>query len=238
MNKKYLLLILVVVGAILIIARREDSGPLTKSLPAELAPMEEVKPQPSASAVSETPVAPAGEDSSVPRGIEVRHFQELGQCLKIKNTIPGQAAPGFADIQSSVRNELGDVMVAETDWKNVHVKLSNGEQRRLRIEVEGAGEELAIRKLKYYTLDNEGLPLERPLTKEQSVNPTETFIASLEHEGAVTLKEEAKRGAFSSGADLYYVERNGQLSELEMSYKGQSFKCSDLNNSRSKCRCF
>jgi hypothetical protein len=240
MNKKYLLLILIVVGAILVIMRREDAGPLTSSLPGELVAAEETKSQvPTAPSVVASPadVAAAQATPAEVTTIAARHFRELGQCLQIKNSAPEEAV-SFADLQAAVRNELGDVMASDTDWKNVHVKLPNGEQRRLRLEVEGAGEELSVKTLKYYGVDKENLPVELPLTKEQTTNPSDSFIASLEQEGSVTLREEARRGVFTTGAELYYVERNGRLSEIEMSFRGHSFKCTDLTQTNSKCRCF
>ena len=165
-------------------------------------------------------------------------LREIGQCLEIHNSLNDSAKPTFAELQSSLASSLGEVIETSLDWKNVHISLPNGEKRRLRIEVEADGEDAVHRQLQYYAVDAENLPVLINLPLEQTENPSDTFIASLENEGQITLQEEARRGAYLQGAELYYVERNGELSEIEMNYRGKSVRCQDLNLERANCTCF
>jgi hypothetical protein len=166
------------------------------------------------------------------------HLREIGDCLQISNSLNEDAELKFSALEDSLRGELGELIANDLDWKNVHISLPNGEKRRLRMEFEATGEEATGLRLHYYGVDKEDLPIPLPLTEEQSMNPSEAFIASLENEGKVSLREEARRGIYSKGAELHYTERNGVLSELELSYQGKSVKCQDLQNANGICSCF
>lgn len=166
------------------------------------------------------------------------HLREIGDCLQIKNSLNADAELKFSALDDSLRGELGELVANTLDWKNVHIQLPNGEKRRLRLEVEAIGEESAGIRLQYFGVDNEDLPVPLPLSSEQSLNPSEAFIASLENEGKVTLREEARRGIYSKGAELFYSERNGVLSDLEISYQGKSVKCQNLQFTQGTCNCF
>lgn len=185
--------------------------------------------------------APTPQPTPIPQGPLPKlgpHLREIGDCLEIKNSLNDDADLSMSSLQDSVKGELGELVVNDTDWKNVHVTLPNGEKRRLRIEVEGLGEESSGQRLHYYGVDKEDLPVPLPLSDEQSLNPSPEYVASLENQGKVTLREEARRGLYSKGAELYSVERNGSLSELELSYHGKGVKCQDLQNSQGACSCF
>ncbi len=165
------------------------------------------------------------------------YLRKIGECLQIKNSLYDDNELNFATLQASLRDELGELIANNLDWRNVHISLPNGEKRRLRLEIEGTGEEASGLRLRYYGVDKENLPIPLPLSQEQSMNPSNAFIASLESEGRITLQEEAHRGAYSKGAEIYYVERNGILSELELTYKGKSIKCQELNSHKGTCSC-
>lgn len=166
------------------------------------------------------------------------HLRKIGDCLHISNSLNNEANLSVTSLLDSLRSELGEVVANQTDWKNVHITLPNGEKRRLRIEVEATSEEGTAARLRYYGVDKEDLPVPIPLTKEQSLNPSEEYIASLENQGKVTLREEARRGLFSKGAEIYYTERNGYLSELEISVNGKGAKCQDLQSNHGSCGCY
>lgn len=166
------------------------------------------------------------------------HLRKIGDCLQIRNSLNKDAELKFSALDDSLRGELGELISHNLDWKNVHILLPTGEKRRLRMEVEATGEEATGIRLHYYGVDNEDLPVPLPLTDEQSLNPSETFIASLENEGKVTLREGAHRGIYNRGAELYYSERNGILSDLEISYQGKSVKCQNLQSAKGICSCF
>lgn len=240
-NHRRTLFVAVLGGAALIwaalhfLAGKKEAS-VESTVPAETLPATGHTGTPAFNAAAPTPQPTPSPEGPLPR--LGPHLREIGDCLQISNSLNDEADLSFTSLQDSLRGELGELIANDTDWKNVHITLPNGEKRRLRIEVEATGEEGSGLRLQYYGVDKEDLPVPIPLSDEQSKNPSDEFIASLENQGKVTLREEARRGVFSKGAELYYTERNGSLSELELSYEGKSVKCQDLQSSHGTCNCF
>lgn len=238
-NQK-LLLVLVILGAALWAALR-FSAQNTESTSVETSPAADM-PLPAHSGAASLPTVPTTanpvHETNVSLPLLGPHLRKIGECLGIKNTLNDSAELSFDAFNESVKNELGDLVSREFDWKNVHTVLPNGEKRRIRMEVEAKSEEVSGIRLKYFGVDAEDLPVPLPLPEEQSWNPSEALIASLEGEGQVTLREEAHRGLYTKGSELYYVERNGALSELELIHHGKSVKCQNLQSAQGSCNCF
>jgi hypothetical protein len=239
-NKKdYLIIATIVAGfiwAAMIFFKPAEVPPVVE---ADSAPQEDTLPAVTKSA--ESLIAPLLESSVNTASGEVNfgpHLQEIGKCLSITNTLNEAAKPSLADLQSSMQSTFGEMINMTSDWKNTHITLPSGEKRRVRIELEAKDDEPITRHLQYYSVDAEGLPVPIPLTPEQETNPSDTFLAGLESEGEVTLQEEAHRGFYPSGVEVYYVERNGSLAEIEMNYHGKSVRCQDLDKPQGLCNCF
>lgn len=241
MNSQKRTLVLIVgaalIGVALYFFGHMKSFPVPEETAAETVPAA----APSATPAAVNVTAPTPQPTPSPEGPLPRlgpHLREIGDCLHISNSLNDDAELNFQALQDSLRGELGDLIANDLDWQNVHVTLPNGEKRRLRLEVEGTGEESSGRRLKMYGVDKEDLPVPMPLDEKESMNPSPEFVAGLENQGKVTLREEARRGVYSKGADLYYTERNGALSDLELSYQGKSVKCQDLQSTHGNCNCF
>lgn len=242
-NNRRNIFVTVLVGAALIGAALHFFGGSKEASTEEaVAPATEALPavgnnsSPAFNATAPTPQpTPSPEGPLPPLG---PHLREIGDCLNISNSLNNEADLSLTSLNDSLRKELGELIANDTDWKNVHVTLPNGDKRRLRVEVEATSEEGAALTLKYFGVDKEDLPIPIQLTAEQSKNPSPEYIASLENQGKVTLREEARRGVYSKGAEIYYTERNGALSDIELSYEGKSVKCQDLQSSHGTCNCF
>lgn len=241
MNNNKRTLFVVIGGAALLWAAFHFLGNRNEAPPASVVPAETLPATGNASPQGFNATAPTPQPTPSPEGPLPSlgpQLRVIGDCLQISNSLNDDAALNLTALTDSLRGELGDLVVNDTDWKNVHILLPNGEKRRLRMEVEAAGEEGSAQRLQYFGVDSEDLPVPIPLTEEQSKNPSADFIASLENQGKVTMREEARRGLFSKGAEIYYTERNGALSELELSYEGKSVKCQDLQSNHGNCNCF
>lgn len=217
------------------LGKQEETSPVS-AVPTETLPAVNGPSQVHMNATAPTPQPTPSPDGPLPS--LGTHLRSIGDCLQISNSLNDDAALSLTALTDSLRGELGDLITNDTDWKNVHILLPNGEKRRLRMEVEAVGEEGSAQRLMYFGVDQEDLPVPLPLTEEQSKNPSADFVTSLENQGKVTLREEAHRGIFSKGAEIYYTERNGALSELELSYEGKSVKCQDLQSIHGNCNCF
>ncbi len=162
----------------------------------------------------------------------------LGSCLDIKNAIDSDQRDAKLDnLIASVRNEIGDPAIRSEDWSNTHVTLPNGEQRRIRIEMEYDSDDRIVKRLKYYGVDKENFPVPIPLGKEVSVDPQESYIASLEKEGKVFLREKGERIYFQNGEELVFTEKNNRLADLEMNRNGRTYKCAGLESGKASCTC-
>ncbi len=159
-------------------------------------------------------------------------------CFKFQNTLQGiDGDPNLENWKSALRNELGEVVLEAEDWTTTHLVLPNGEKRRIRIESEVSDDQRITRKLKYAGVDKDDLPVPINLPSEQTVDPNETFIASLEKEGQVTLVEKAQRLYYSDGSEVMSVLRNNLVSEIEINKEGRSFHCWNMDKDNHQCDC-
>lgn len=190
---------------------------------------------------SQNSLAGAGEnkvDESVIQAQFLEALKGLGTCLDIKNSVdPQQGEAKLDNLINSVRNEIGDPVIRSEDWSNTHIILPNGEQRRIRIEMEYDANDRIIKRLKYYSLDKENLPVPIQLNDESTLDPQDTFIASLEKEGQVFLREKGERIYFQNGEELIFTQKNERLSDVEANRNGRTFKCIGLETGKSSCSC-
>lgn len=184
------------------------------------------------------PAVPVGADSSViGRSNIALMLNKLSECTEIKNTVPsGPVEPTLSSVLESVQAELGEPVIRSEDWNTTEISMADGGKRVIKIETVYKDDDI-IKRLKYYQVNNQTLvPLE--LTSEQSVNPSETFLASLEKEGDVSSRERSERVFFQNGEEVTYTERNGKLLNTEIIRAGKSLKCSDYGMTSFKCQCF
>ena len=159
-------------------------------------------------------------------------------CFKFQNSLQAnEGDPSLENWKSVLRIELGDAVLEAEDWVNTHLVLSNGEKRRIRIESEMGEDNRVTRKLKYASVDKEDLPVPIELPQEQTIDPNDTFVASLEKEGQVTMVEKASRLYYSDGSEVMSVQRNNIISEIEINRSGRSFHCWNLDKEKHQCDC-
>lgn len=165
-------------------------------------------------------------------------LKSLGSCLDIKNAASDMVEPTYDNLLSSLQSEFGEAVVNNEDWNNTDIQTASGEIHRINIETDYSGNSSVGRKVRYYRLQ-EGKPALIPLDKEQSENPSEAFIASLESEGRIVNKERSVRSFFGNGEEATYREKGGQIIELEVSKRfGKKFMCTNLSQEKPHCQCF
>jgi len=172
------------------------------------------------------------------KGQFLESLKGLGACLDIKNTVDqDQSEPTLDNMVYSLRNEIGDPVIHSEDWSNTHITLPSGEQRRIRIEMDYEADDRIVKKLKYFGVDKENLPVPIPVDKDLATDPQESFISSLEKDGKVSMREKGERVYFQNGEEIVFVERNGRLLDIEMNKAGRTFKCTNLNAPKANCNC-
>lgn len=164
-------------------------------------------------------------------------LKQLATCTEIKNSVTdGPVEPTLTAILDSVQSELGEPVIRSEDWNTIEVKYPDNSKRLVRIETVYEDDDI-VKKLRYYQVTPTQLtPLE--LTAEQSVNPSETFLASLEKEGDVVSRERSERVFFQNGEEISYVEKNGRIQSSEIIRAGKSLKCNDYGQKSFRCQCF
>ena len=167
----------------------------------------------------------------------VQVFEDMTDCLGIKSSSYSEKDPVQIDtVISQLQSDLGLPRFNSDLWMNWHLRTREGKEKRIRLEISSASDEPTIRELRYFEVDRDGNPQPVELTDEKSINPSDETLNQFLREGQVFYKERAGFYAFPNGERLEYLEKNGELSEIEM-VRGESiFKCSDVRT-RENCRC-
>ncbi len=164
-------------------------------------------------------------------------LKQLAECTEIKNSLPSANADAtLTTILDSVQSDLGEPVIRSEDWNSTEIKMADGTSRLIRLETVYEDDDI-VRKLKYYqSTETQLVPLE--LSAEQKVNPSETFVASLEKEGEVMGKEKSERVFFQNGEEISYTEKDGKIQNSEIIRAGKSLKCSEYGKATFRCQCF
>jgi hypothetical protein len=243
----YLIITFVAVSIYLVLrpgSSEKDEPTSAQEVETSTASLETVEPSSAAASsmiskpAQPVPPIPTGADSSViGRSNVALMLNKLSECTEIKNSVPsGPVEPTLSSVLESVQVELGEPVIRSEDWNTTEISMPDGGKRVIKIETVYEDDDI-IKRLKYYQVTSQALvPLE--LTSEQSVNPSETFLASLEKEGDVSSRERSERVFFQNGEEITYTERNGKLLNSEIIRAGKSLKCSDYGMPSFKCQCF
>ena len=168
----------------------------------------------------------------------VEALKGIGTCLDIRNSIDSDEQEAKVEfLISSLRSEWGEPTVRTEDWSNTNLTLPNGEERRIRLEIDFDSTDRIVKRLKYYSVDKDKMPVPLDIPPEQIFDPSEEFLASLEKEGQVTLKQKSLRYYFQDGEEIILVERNGVISDLEVNKDGRYYKCKSIDSTQSSCQC-
>lgn len=257
MSKKQIIILSIVIGILVFIAYRWQSS---ENTPDTLRP--EVEESSEKSGVSKTNIPPPpppvvsseslGESSASagflptkiedPKRFEVfqSHLKEMSQCLKLKmNPLDPQSELSFETFNAVISPDLGDILTQETAWTVTDIRTKSGEIRRIHVQRGVDGDDgSATRTLKYYSVDKDGSQKEIPLPQEQTVNPSDTLIASLESDGDLMGNSVARLIYYKGGDDLLFVERSGKIYSFELSRNGRTYRCTGADSAETmKCDC-
>lgn len=174
-----------------------------------------------------------------PQKFEVlqKSIQQLAGCLNME-VKPLNAADqfDFGSLYSSIGSDLGDVVMKLEEWSATDIRTPEGEIRRLYLEA--PSEKSRARKLRYISMNRNGAQKDISLTNEQSTNPTDTLLASLEADGQVVSKSRSERIYFENGDSLLVVEKNGSIYSFQLPHDGKTFSCTGADQATSmQCQC-
>src|SRR5437868_67515 len=112
-------------------------------------------------------------------------IKQLAACVGLSNAAaPDRLDPSIESLMTMVKGDLGEPILRSEDWVTWNLRAS-GEERRIRIETDYSDSDQASRHLLYFKLDAQGQPNLIPLPSEQTKDPSDSFIASLQKDGEV-----------------------------------------------------
>ncbi len=163
---------------------------------------------------------------------------QISRCLALKNVVSTNSAkPAELELLDLLKPDLTDPVIQTEDWQLTTVTLPNGELRKIKLETDYTNDENVTKVLKYFRVEADQSLSLIPLPVEQTQDPSETFIASLEKDGSILSREKANRYYYQSGEELLVTEKNGQILNFEMTRMGRTVKCPDLSLANSQCSC-
>lgn len=255
MSKKKIIIISIIVGILVLIAYRwqssEDTpdtvnpeseglkGGSIKSIPAPPPPIQRTDEKKNIASTDDAGFLPTQMED--PERFEVfqKNLKDMAQCLNIKiNPLDPQSELNFETFNSVISPDLGDVALQEMVWTISDIRTKSGETRRIYVQHERNDDGTPKRTLKYYSMGQDGSQKEIPLTKEQTSNPQDSLIASLESDGELLGNSSAVRAYYKNGNDLSLVERSGKIYSFELPHQGKSFSCTGADDATTmKCVC-
>lgn len=205
-------------------------------------PLPEVEKSPVVLDSADSQVVEPSKDPSLPSTEIQKKFSEslksLGECLETQNSVPGtELEPTLQTTIDSIRGEWGEAVITTEDWMQVEMLHSDGDKRRIRVEMDFDNEIQVQRKLKYMAIDASGATKPISIPDEQAIEPSEALIASLEAGHQVLTREKFERVYFQNGEEIVAHQVNGYLTSLEVNRGSKSFKCSQMNVESFSCQC-
>lgn len=185
---------------------------------------------------SATPSAPIEVDRNALAQKFAAEMRNMQACFSLIGTTEDSVEPSAENLDNVVREEMGEVVAKNLDWSSSYIETSSGERRLIRTEIDYNGDESSARKLKYFSIGTDGFLNPIPLGPEQQ-DPSDALIASLETEGHVILRERNTRAYYTNGGEVSYLEKDGVLADIEVSYNGRTFRCNNLQTLQGTCAC-
>ncbi len=166
-------------------------------------------------------------------------MKQMAACVGLNSSnISGERQdPSFDSLLATVKSDLGDPILRSEDWVTWNMRVG-GEERRIRIETDYSDSDQASRHLLYFKVDKEGQPTLIPLPSEQTKDPSESFIASLQRDGEVYEEEKGERVYFENGQEMVLTEKNGKIDDFEFSNGSKTFRCAGILATASSCKCY
>lgn len=149
--------------------------------------------------------------------------QELEKCLPgAKDENPTALAKRYAS----------QLKTSELVVENFHLALPNGEERRLMLIPSDRDNAKNRPEVRWFKVDQEGLPVPLTLKDEDAFDPKPAFIESLKKQGRVIFEQRKEANTYADGTHALVEWVDGSVRELQLRLPTQSLNCSNLD-----CRC-
>jgi hypothetical protein len=113
------------------------------------------------------------------------------------------------------------VQTKNKDIENYHMKIASGEERRIHITI-GPLDRKSVR---YFAVDDEGLPVPVPLKPEQRNLTPDQLIEELKTEGQIFLHQSKERWLLGNGSTFNVTFENDQAREFQIFGPSRTLSC-------------
>lgn len=193
--------------------------------------------QPVSAGVGPAPVQAAGAETEADRKTFAEIVGDLRDCLELSRAGGSDQAPvTIENLTNQMQSEFGPVSNQGDRWLSWKMRTPGGEERLLRVDYFEDEMGTPQRELHYFSMRSESdvFPIDVPADK--GLNPPDSYIDEVLREGQVHYQEKAKYAIFPSGERVDFVEKNGALSEIEVTKGEHFFRCDNVK-SRQSCHC-
>lgn len=145
---------------------------------------------------------------------------QLRLCLGVRVNLYGHEENLLLD---RLENSFSKAIRSQISWENIHFVDNNGESKRIRREAE---DNLPGKwTTQVFALDSEDLPVPIDLPTELIQNSGATGLQNYLFGKQIQVTERERLIAFENGADARLIIRNGELTDLEIRFDRNTFKC-------------
>lgn len=163
--------------------------------------------------------------------------EDSAACLEVKTgNFPDDAPVNLDSFVMHYSRELGPAAPRAEKSSTWVMKSRDGQEMRIRVENRYDEEGQTMRTLEFFKMGDDGIPIVQELDPELGINPTQETIDRLLSEGDLQYREQAGFVNFPGGDRLDFVERDGQLTEIEFVKGDRFFRCSNIRE-RESCQC-
>ena len=156
-------------------------------------------------------------------------LDKLAACFQMQSAATTDTpALQIESLYQRFQTDLGPVAHQSDRWMEWRLRTPNGLEKQLRLEITENDEGKIGRELHYFNLTRDGQPTTSLLDETQARNPSDEVINQLLKEGEVFYKERAAGSFFPNGERVEYVEKNGELAEIEFFKENKQFRCHDI----------
>lgn len=171
-----------------------------------------------------SPAAVTYQDPQVPATSAAQFQEKAEKCLGPqlgKNPTPDELIQDLEKTNPVVKNQF--------QLENTHIQLPDGSQRRMHLIVADDTNHKNARELRYFKVDDEGLPERIALPPEQTYNPKPEFLESLKKQGTVIFHQTKDTKTLRDGTSMVLTMVNEKVYEFQIFNHGKTFSCRETN---------
>jgi len=156
----------------------------------------------------------------------VRQFQE-----NVKACLGDHELSQSPNPESLIRHylEKNPPQSSQFQLENTHVRLPDGSTRRVHLIHSDGGNSKYGTELRYFQLDEEGLPVRIPLKPEETFNPKPEFLDSLKKQGHVIFHQVKENKLLKDGTNISLNTVNNKVFEFQIFGKEKTLSCRELD---------